>query len=94
MGGGKLKRVVEHENPMRRDTGSGILLSDTSDINITGNSFSGLSENAVEAVGECGRLIISSNLVTDIHRRSVAKKPAFNLGKAYASGIVKDNIVQ
>ncbi len=35
-------------------------------MNITGNSFSGLSENVVEAIGDCRRILVSSNLVSDI----------------------------
>lgn len=88
------KRPLEHARPMRRDAASGILLDNTSDVTITGNSFSGLPENAVEAIGDCSRLVIATNLVTDMHRLSTAKKPAFNIGTAYASSIVTSNIVQ
>jgi hypothetical protein len=94
MGDGQDKRPFDHDRPMARDAGSGILLDNTSNVVITGNSFSGLSENAVEALGDCSRIIISANLVTDMHRRSTVKSPAFNLGEAYATSIVRDNIVQ
>jgi parallel beta-helix repeat protein len=94
LGGGQEKRPFDAERTMQRDAGTGILLESTSNISITGNSFSGLSENAVEALGDCSRIIISSNLVTDVHKRSVAKNPAFNLGSAYATSIVTNNIVQ
>jgi parallel beta-helix repeat protein len=94
LGNAQHKRLLEDPDPMKRDVGTGVLLDNTSNINITGNSFSGMSENAVQATGDCSRIIISANLVTDIHRRSTAKLPAFNLGKAYATSIVKDNIVQ
>ncbi|MCZ6673898.1 MAG: right-handed parallel beta-helix repeat-containing protein [Verrucomicrobia bacterium] len=94
LGGGQDKRPFDDERPMQRDVGTGIVLDNTSNICITGNSFSGLSENAVEALGDCSRIIVSANLVTDMHRRSTTKNPAFNLGTAYATSIVRDNIVQ
>ena len=94
IGGGELKRVIESESAMQRDEGTGILLENTSSINISGNSFSGLSEHAVEALGDCSRILISGNLVTDMHRASTEKKPAFNLGSNHLSNVVQNNIVQ
>lgn len=94
MGGGKTKRDIETDNLNQKDVGTGIVLDNTSSINITGNSFSGMTENAVEGLGECRRIIISSNLATDIHTQSAKKLPAFNLGDPHYSNLIKDNIAQ
>ncbi len=94
LGGGKLKREVETDSINRKDIGTGIVLVNTSDVNISGNSFSGMSGNAVEGVGECRRILISSNLVTEMHQQSTEKAPAFNLGDPHYTNLVKDNIVQ
>ncbi len=94
MGDGKTKRHIETDNLNQKDVGTGIVLDNTSSINITGNSFSGMTENAVEGLGECRRIIISSNLATDIHTQSTKKLPAFNLGHPHYSNLIKDNIVQ
>ncbi len=94
LGGGKIKRLKDTEKVNQRDVGTGIVLDNTSSINITGNSFSGMTENAVEGIGQCRRIILSANLVTDMHRQSTKKMPAFNLGDPHYSNLIKDNIVQ
>lgn len=94
LGGGKLKREVDTNSINRKDIGTGIILDNTTNVNITGNSFSGMSENAVDGVGECRRILISSNIVTDMHQQSTQKAPAFNLGDPHHSILIKDNIVQ
>ncbi|MDA0349292.1 MAG: right-handed parallel beta-helix repeat-containing protein [Verrucomicrobia bacterium] len=94
MGDGRNKRLVDGGNLNQRDVGTGILLDNTSSINISGNSFSGMSENAVEGIGDCSRILISSNLVTDMHLQSTEKTPAFNLGDPNHTNLIKDNIVQ
>ena len=43
--------------------GGGILLEGTSDIVISGNTFTGLSRDAVSAVGDCRRIVFQGNLV-------------------------------
>ena len=94
LGDGKLKREMETDSINRKDVGTGIVLDNTTDVNISGNSFSGMSENAVEGVGECRRILISSNIVTDMHQQSTKKAPAFNLGDPHYTNLIKDNIVQ
>ena len=94
LGGGKLKRLVSSDKINQVDVGTGILLDNTSSINITGNSFSGMSENAVEGIGDCSRILISANLVTDMHVQSTKKAPAFDLGDPDYTNLIKDNIVQ
>ena len=90
--GGKDKRPATAPTPMGRDEGTGILLNATSDIVITGNTFTGLSEEAVRGTGECRRVIVTSNVIADFNRRAAKKLPAINLGKARES-IVKDNAI-
>jgi len=70
IGNGKTKRQIETENLNQKDVGTVIVLDNTSSINIPGNSFSGMTENAVIGLGHCRRTIISSNLATDIHTQS------------------------
>ena len=70
MGDGKTKRQIENENLNQKDVGTGIVLDNTSSINITGNSFSGMTENTVIGLGHCRQTITSSSLVTDIHTQS------------------------
>ncbi len=93
MGDGKDKRPAEHKSPMSRDAGGGVIVDNASHVNIIGNTFTGLSARAVEARGKAEKLIISANIVTDINRRAKEKLPAFDLGAARASSIVKDNLV-
>jgi nitrous oxidase accessory protein NosD len=78
-GEGKLKRPRPGQ-----DTARGILLDGTSDITITGNTFTGLAESAVKATGECKRLVLSGNVVADVSRAAPGKHAAFDLGKAEA----------
>ena len=94
IGNGKTKRQIETENLNQKDVGTVIVLDNTSSINIPGNSFSGMTENAVIGLGHCRRTIISSNLATDIHTQSTKKLPAFNLGDPHYSNLIKHNIVQ
>jgi parallel beta-helix repeat protein len=90
--GGKDRRPAESPNPMGRDGGGGVLLQGTRDVVISGNSFSGLGTEAVRAEGACERIIVTSNIMTDLHRLAPGKKPAIRLGSAKAS-IVKDNAI-
>lgn len=88
--GEKDKRPAEAKQPMGIDEGTGIRLQSTSDIVISGNTFSGLSTPAVRAEGECSRLNVSGNIASD-PRRGAVGQPAFHLGPATKS-IVRDNL--
>ena len=70
IGKGKTKRQIETENLNQKDVGTVIVLDNTSSINIPGNSFSGMTENAVIGLGHCRQTITSSSLATDIHTQS------------------------
>ncbi len=92
IGGGKDRRPREHKQPMGLDAGTGIFLKGTADIVVSGNTFSGLDGQAVWTEGECRRVLISNNIVTDVKRRQTEKKHAIDLGPAKDS-LVKDNII-
>ena len=52
----------------RDEPASGIHLEGTTDVSITGNVFSGLCEKAIQQTGQCERIIVSSNLTTDLRQ--------------------------
>ncbi|MBM3859522.1 MAG: hypothetical protein FJ395_07730 [Verrucomicrobia bacterium] len=82
--GGKDRRPAESKHPMGRDAGSGILLDGTSDIIITGNSFSGLEGEPVRRTNKCQRIVVNNNAVVDVNRNAAREKP---------SAAVKPNII-
>lgn len=90
--GGKDRRLKDSPNPMSQDAGTGVFLNRTTDVVVSGNSFSGLDGQAIWTGGECRRLLISNNVITDIGRRQTKKKPAVDISKAKES-FVKDNVV-
>jgi len=91
IGGGKDKRPAEHKSPMGRDEATGVVLHGASDIVVSGNSFSGLSGNAVTAFGKCCRILVCGNLMIDFGRKSQKRHAPVDLGDAIES-VVKDNI--
>jgi len=91
--GGKDRRLKDSPQPMSRDASSGILLDGTSDIVISGNSFSGLDGQAVRATNNCQRIVVNNNVIVDFNRKAPKKKPAIVLGSAHES-VVKDNIIK
>jgi hypothetical protein len=56
--------------PGNENFAGGIRLEGTSDITITGNQFSGLDGPAIIADLACRRIVITSNLITDVNRRA------------------------
>ncbi len=87
IGDGKLKRTagIRGENRMQLDACAGIVLEETEDILITANQFSGLTTRAVEAHGECHRLLVANNLVTHHGRGLPAGTATITLDKAIDS---------
>ena len=83
--GGKVKRVPEMP-------AGGIVLDGTSDNVISGNVFTGLSAPAIQAKGDCQRLVITGNLTGDLNRNSPRKRPALDLGQPKQS-IVEQNLI-
>jgi parallel beta-helix repeat protein len=77
---------------MSIDEGTGIFLEGARHINITGNSFSGLSTAAIWAQGNCSNLLINSNTLTDCGRKLDKKASWINVKTATPS-IVKENLI-
>jgi len=74
------------------DRASGIHLAGTSDVAISGNLFSGLDRQAIEADAECRRIVITGNVMTDLNHRTDEKRPALDLRGAQKT-IVDNNSV-
>ena len=77
----KRKLVDENNDPVRIDIGTGVILEGTNGITLTGNTFSGLDGAAVTATGDCSQVLISSNVVTDVNRRTQNTDEAFVVAK-------------
>jgi len=75
---------------------TGILLAGTSDIVISGNTFTGLDRQAVEADAKCRRIVITGNTMVDMNRKSQEDSPAIDLrgAKEVVSGtnIIKEKL--
>lgn len=74
-----------------QDIANGILLDQTSDINITGNQFSGLQTTAVSATGKCSRVIFVANLMVDLNRVTKGEGKPFDLEQV-ASAVIDNNL--
>jgi parallel beta-helix repeat protein len=59
---------------------TGLMLEGTSDIAVVGNVFAGLADRAVAATGECRRIAVVGNIVSDIGKRGAEPVTAFELG--------------
>lgn len=93
IGAGQDKRPAEAKTPMGIDEGTGIQLENgVSGLVITGNTFSGLSTEAVWAVGEVKNLLVTSNLCMDCGRKIAKGKPWLRLPTG-ASVLIKDNLI-
>lgn len=89
-GGDKVKKR-DDKDPMQNDTGSGIVIEGAKDLTITGNSFSGLETQAVNATGGASGVLVSTNKLTDCARKLSAGTKWIDLGDATES-MVKDNL--
>lgn len=65
IGDGQEKRKLEHENLLQIDMGTGVRVEGARHVNITGNTFSGMSGEAVRIDEEAGANLVTNNLVTD-----------------------------
>lgn len=94
IGNGEVKRVLESDNPVQLDIGHGVVLEGASHVTITGNTFSGLDGAAVQGEGECEAILVMSNVMTDLHRRT---EPQGNGNRpiqfnAERTGVFTDNL--
>ena len=76
----------------RDDSAAGIVMKDTSDIAISGNVFTGLAEQAVKAEGECKRIVVVGNVMSDLSRAAPGKHAALDL--AAAEAVVENNVIE
>ncbi len=60
----------------------GILLRGTRDVLVSGNSFSGLTEQAIHADAECRRIFVVGNLTVDCLQKTQGQGEPFQLGPA------------
>jgi len=75
------------------DPGSGILLENTRDVTICGNSFSATREEAIKTAGECTlRLLITGNVILAPWSGVPQRGPAIRLASP-ASCIVSRNLI-
>ena len=91
--GDKIRRPAKIRRPLGGDAGTGIALDGTADINMSGNTFTGLTTPAVTAKNGCQRLLVTGNVISDVNRG--AKSPgtkAIELGDA-ADCVVEGNLV-
>ena len=65
IGKGDLKRPAEHERPISRDMGTGVVLEGTQLVTITGNTFSGISAEAVKADSNTQKILVTGNIISD-----------------------------
>jgi parallel beta-helix repeat protein len=92
IGANQNKRPTEAKTPMGIDEGTGILLeSGVNGLTINGNTFSGLSTEAVWTEGELKNLIVTSNLCIDCGRKIAKGSTWLRLPKE-ANVLVKDNL--
>lgn len=93
IGAGQDKRPAEAKTPMGTDEGAGIRLENgLNGLVITGNTFSGLSTEAVWSEGEVKNLLVTSNLCIDCGRK-IAKGKAWIRLPDEASILLKDNLI-
>jgi parallel beta-helix repeat protein len=79
LGNGERKRSRPEGKWPEITRATGLMLEGTSDIAVVGNVFSGLADRAVSATGECRRVTVVGNVVTDIGRRGGEPVTAFEL---------------
>ncbi len=84
--GGRQRRVN------KANQAAGVILTGTSDVTVSGNSFSGLDAQAVTADENCRRLAIIGNVIVDIDRGGAPRKPPLDVAAAKES-IIEHNIV-
>jgi hypothetical protein len=77
-----------------QDPATGIHLVGTSDVAISGNVFSGLNRQAIEADAQCRRVTITNNVMVDLNRRTDEKRPALDLRGAQETIIEHNHIAE
>jgi len=76
----------------RDDAATGVVLEGATDVVISGNLFSGMARQAVQADAACRRIVTTGNLAVDTNRKTEEQLPALDLGQA-KEGVTGDNLV-
>lgn len=84
LGGGKVKR---------EDPATGIVLQETADITISGNTFTGLAGPAIVADAKCQRLAVTGNIMSDLYRKAKESGPAL-VGFPNQDVLITSNLIE
>jgi len=79
----------------RDDPATGVILDGAADVAVCGNVFTGLQGQAVEVRGECRRLAVTGNVMSELHlaaRKEGTPVPPLKLDAP--GSVVADNVVQ
>ncbi len=91
IGGGVRRAEGKGKSLWHNDEGTGVILNETKSVVITGNTFTGMSREAVKSTGKSERIIVLGNIFHDLSRRSDKKLPAIALPGAL-NILIKDNL--
>jgi nitrous oxidase accessory protein NosD len=91
--GGQTKRPREHQNAISRDLAYGVQLEGTADITLTGNVFGGLRDAALTTRGDCRRLVLVGNSVTDVAQDNAERQP-WDLSAAKDAVVANNHVPQ
>ncbi|MCB1230057.1 MAG: right-handed parallel beta-helix repeat-containing protein [Verrucomicrobiae bacterium] len=79
IGDGQEKRVLEHEKLIQIDMGTGVIIEGGDHVNVSGNTFSGISMEAIFADEKSKSILVTGNLITDWHRHGDDDTPAIKV---------------
>lgn len=92
IGDGEVRRKLEHENPLQLDMGTGVRIEGGSHVNVSGNTFTGLVDEAVFADDAAKSNLVTGNLVTDWNRSEKEGASAFEVPEANGN-VISNNLV-
>lgn len=93
IGDGKEKRpFVEHKNPMQIDIGTGVRIEGGSHVNVSGNTFTGITGSAVFADEKASKNLIQGNLIADWGRNTVGEVPAIAVSPENGN-VIEGNLI-
>jgi hypothetical protein len=92
IGDGKEKRLLEHENPLQIDMGTGVRIEGGSHVNVSGNTFTGITGSAVFADGKASKNLVRGNLITDWGRNTTGEVPAIAV-PAENGNVIDGNLI-
>jgi len=73
---------------------AGIQLVGTADVAISGNVFSGLNQQAIEADAKCRRIVITGNVTADLNRKTDQPRAALDLRGARETIVEHNSIAE